>query len=372
MPRISTSSGIPKILDYIPIVSTFSGLVRLFKLAHHKFETRNQVITAKLTKSWGDDEGKRGAIALIPIIGNLILGIHDHLKKSPKNSLIALERAQKIVEDALSPQTDKTLLPTHSLSKLRTRSPSDSLIVFDMPPEVIENILLHLDNTTLLSTRLVSKVWKVLSERHISYLPDVVIGKEMWEKLAKTKVQPPPLPENLDKILAENCPFNSGMKVRDTHILIYFPGTIDNRPHNMLRAYLAIEKLAKVTQTGSLWQTLPNSMREGWFLITKKVIPTDVFKAQQPVSIDSIAKPNYRCITNVEGLWITLFQMKLGNLERDQNYISASRLGTRGNEYEFFLKIINKQDLHIEFTNETPLPHEIAGTLAVRELPLPK
>ena len=87
MNQISSEFKIPKILDYLPVVSTFTGLVRLFMLAHQKTQARQGVLVAKVSKSWGDQTGKRGAIALIPVIGNLILGIHD-LKKSAKDRMI--------------------------------------------------------------------------------------------------------------------------------------------------------------------------------------------------------------------------------------------------------------------------------------------
>lgn len=82
MSRIAESSS-SRTLDYIPLISTFSGIARITRSIYskilHIFDPSKK---AGIDKSLKDrvhvwSEGKRGAIALFPVVGNVILYYHD-------------------------------------------------------------------------------------------------------------------------------------------------------------------------------------------------------------------------------------------------------------------------------------------------------
>ncbi|MCB1075385.1 MAG: hypothetical protein KDK59_07605, partial [Simkania sp.] len=59
---------------------------------------------------------------------------------------------------------------------------------------------------------------------------DMAFGKAKWEKFFGDTGIEPPLPLNINEILNSPCPFWSGKKVRETHVLILVPRTVSGNP----------------------------------------------------------------------------------------------------------------------------------------------
>lgn len=55
-------------------------------------------------------------------------------------------------------------------------------------------------------------------------------GKAEWEYHLGKVDEEPPLPGNIDEILESVCPFRPNKKIKETHLLVMIPTTINNKP----------------------------------------------------------------------------------------------------------------------------------------------
>ncbi len=120
MSGISFSSGFSKvavqtdkICDYIPVVSTVTNLVDIFETCVCKCFKSNSTISQNRYFSYIQNKPFwRSAVLLIPVLGNIAIGIYDfkrytkakkvieETKGAFKNSIEALENATKALENA--------------------------------------------------------------------------------------------------------------------------------------------------------------------------------------------------------------------------------------------------------------------------------
>jgi hypothetical protein len=63
------------------------------------------------------------------------------------------------------------------------------------------------------------------------------LGTAEWEKGFGVKVgAPPPIPESITpELLKSLCPLHPGQKIKDTHILVLIPKTVDGKPYSGLK-----------------------------------------------------------------------------------------------------------------------------------------
>jgi NLR family CARD domain-containing protein 3 len=64
-------------------------------------------------------------------------------------------------------------------------------------------------------------------------IPAMALGAEVWERYFGAVGAAPPLPADIDKILDSPCPFWPGRQVRDTHLLVLVPATVDGEPFTL-------------------------------------------------------------------------------------------------------------------------------------------
>lgn len=103
----------------------------------------------------------------------------------------------------------------------------------ELPFEISLKIFSEFPFTDLGSCGLVSKQWLALSEDQSLWkkIPANAFGAKQWEDFFGIKVDEPPLPLNIHKILKSQCPFSEkGKKIEDTHVLVLIPGRIDEKP----------------------------------------------------------------------------------------------------------------------------------------------
>src|SRR5947209_126222 len=65
-----------------------------------------------------------------------------------------------------------------------------------------------------------------------SYLPkpEGVFAESDWNELGGRVALAPPLPQNMEEIWEGPCPIFPGKRVTDTHVLVYIPTTVDDKP----------------------------------------------------------------------------------------------------------------------------------------------
>jgi hypothetical protein len=66
----------------------------------------------------------------------------------------------------------------------------------------------------------------------VARLPSV-FGAEEWRQYFGEVGVAPPLPSDIDQILGSPCPFWSGKRVRDTHLLVLIPATVNGKPFSL-------------------------------------------------------------------------------------------------------------------------------------------
>lgn len=112
-------------------------------------------------------------------------------------------------------------------------------------------------------------------------------GVQEWERYFGQVGVEPPLPADIAGILHSDCPFWSGKKIKDTHLLVLIPSTVDDRPFtlNLLRSLTQSPRRAGYkTQYRDydydVQQCFGNQCPRSsyWVLVTRDVLPGSRFK----------------------------------------------------------------------------------------------
>ena len=112
-------------------------------------------------------------------------------------------------------------------------------------------------------------------------IASITFGKADWEKYFGDIEQEPPLPANIEEILNASCSFWPNKKVRETHLLVLIPATV-NREHFTTRYLQELIQNPKsgysTTYAAYESNTLNRALKKKsypshWVLMTKDVIP---------------------------------------------------------------------------------------------------
>ncbi|MFM2428238.1 MAG: hypothetical protein RL012_122 [Bacteroidota bacterium] len=120
----------------------------------------------------------------------------------------------------------------------RTSSPSTPLhepLPFHPPtaPQGIAAPTAPVPNSVPASSTLASEHKKPAEVRKQVQLPEEAFGAKEWSQYFGEVGAAPPLPANIDEILSSRCPFWPGKQVKDTHLLVLVPATVDGRPFTL-------------------------------------------------------------------------------------------------------------------------------------------
>lgn len=105
-------------------------------------------------------------------------------------------------------------------------------------------------------------------------------GASAWERHFGKVGPEPEIPEDMKKSLNDNCPFWPDKKIKETHILVLIPSTIDGNPFN-LKKLSEIIKNPKCGYKTEFWISPEFTEqfkeepieRSYWVLITKNIVP---------------------------------------------------------------------------------------------------
>jgi len=131
-----------------------------------------------------------------------------------------------------------------------------------------------------------SSLRPVQNTRSSFTLPGMAFGKAKWAKYFGDVGVEPPLPRDIEGILNAQCIFWSNKKVKDTHLLVLVPQTVNGKPFHLN----SLSKLIKRSLSGNKTEyrnyskyvknDLGNqSSPSHWALMTKDVIPKSRNKA---------------------------------------------------------------------------------------------
>jgi len=120
-----------------------------------------------------------------------------------------------------------------------------------------------------------------------SLIEQLAFGPKDWQRFFGDVGEVPPIPEVMPEILKSQCPFNPGKQVRDTHMLVLIPQTVDGQPFtlNLLQELIGNpkEKAASRFKEYSRFKDYHDAVKDDlgdkqfgeahWILMTKDIIP---------------------------------------------------------------------------------------------------
>jgi len=151
-----------------------------------------------------------------------------------------------------------------------------------LPVEIWTIIFGYLKACELQLAGCVCTSWKIIVNREkLRRVRQYSFGKEKWEKYFGNVNNEPPLPENIFGILESPCPFWSNKRIKDTHLLILIPKTVNDKP-------IALNNLGKLIRHSKQQYKVCYKhfyrkvkvqyknvaiKKSYWILLTKDVIP---------------------------------------------------------------------------------------------------
>ena len=131
-------------------------------------------------------------------------------------------------------------------------------------------------------------------------IPAMAIGPKQWAQHFGEVGGAPPLPADIDKILNSPCPFWEGKQVKDTHLLVLVPATVNGRPYTLdllgaLISYYAgsvKEKLGSQSPRKSYWVLMTRDVLKGsrgeTYDAQKKLVATHAHRIGVPYEIPHV------------------------------------------------------------------------------------
>ena len=111
-------------------------------------------------------------------------------------------------------------------------------------------------------------------------IPSIAFGKAEWGKYFGDIEAEPPLPANIEQILNEPCSFWPDKKVKETHLLVLIPSTVNGKPFTLNYLGELIQKPKSGHSTkykyyygGANWAVGDKSYSSHWVLMTRNIIP---------------------------------------------------------------------------------------------------
>ena len=190
-----------------------------------------------------------------------------------------------------------------------------------------------MNSAQLVNCCLTSKTWNVLASNENLWngvvLREKAFGKKQWETYFGDIGIEPPLPTDIRNILKSPCPFFPGKKVRESHILVLIPETVNGKRLNLtlLGELVKAPKDGKATQYRYIWDEIINDQginqatpKSHWALMTKDVIPGSRNKSypdQKKMIADVVEKTeiNYEVPNAIDAL-ICIFMHHISSGER--------------------------------------------------------
>ena len=212
----------------------------------------------------------------------------------------------------------------------------------ELPRELYQKIFTYLGEVDLARASGVSREWL----KNVEALPygrerrlGRVHGKGAWAHLGDVGEEPP-IPENMDAILAEPCPEALGLErfgttIGETHVLVLIPEILNGQPLTLGRFKTLLDRRdgPKITSwdPGGVENTPPNPSY--WALISKDCIKNSKSKThdQQKQMVAQLGE-NYRLPKVIEMAYGLYLQEKShrGNLYDHDNWTRCEEMNSRG------------------------------------------
>ena len=162
-----------------------------------------------------------------------------------------------------------------------TLAPHPATKVEELPNELLFIIFRLLSPRDQEAAICVCRKWKEVGETpSLKMVREFRFGKSKWKRYFGDIGVEPPFPANIAEILNSPCLFWPNKRVRDTHLLVLIPNTVDGRPFHLN----SLSELIKRPKTGHKTEydyysdyvkdeLGTKSAPSHWALMTRDVIP---------------------------------------------------------------------------------------------------
>lgn len=214
---------------------------------------------------------------------------YKHLEASLKQELQErlaqkeeeLRRAKELGQQQLDLEQQKQELERSYNLKLEQNSAQQKKLIEKQQRALKAKEKEHADRENELRKKIEAiEVQKQSQTRQLRNLqtPSVAMGKAVWERYFGDVGEEPPLPSNIHEILESQCPYWPDKKVKETHLLVLIPKSVNGKSFTVELLEKLIENpigggnatkyfsFGRVTHN---WGGAPNSY---WILFTKKPV----------------------------------------------------------------------------------------------------
>lgn len=141
---------------------------------------------------------------------------------------------------------------------------------------------------------------QAISKMVVDYLEEYPsFGESEWTTLCGRVDPAPSLPPDFSDLWNRPCPIYPGMKISETHMLVYIPATVDGKPFTLKKLGEIAKRFFPQNDKGfrSIWPGVVDelgdkSIKSRWVLMTKDVLPGSRNKsyAEQQKIVARLAK----------------------------------------------------------------------------------
>ena len=152
-----------------------------------------------------------------------------------------------------------------------------------LPQDVLNLVISNLDNDrdiaamSLVNKASYQKIQKLEAENDRIIAKYGIIGKKQWHALLGVTIgDVPPLPEGIEEMMESDCPVWKGKKIRETHMLVLIPETVNGKPLTIGRfAKLYGKKISSYAHLGYIHYkaSVLRAGKSHWVLMTKANLP---------------------------------------------------------------------------------------------------
>jgi len=151
----------------------------------------------------------------------------------------------------------------------------------ELPKDVLLLIFGQLSEQDLARARMVCRRWNVVGQdERVASKFAFALGARVWyEHFGSVGVEPP-LPATINELLKTPCPFWSGKRVQETHMLVLIPATVNGKALTLdsLEELIQKPKKGHATRYSYYWDALQKEFGKQsplsfyWVLMTKDVV----------------------------------------------------------------------------------------------------
>ena len=189
------------------------------------------------------------------------------------------------------------------------KSALETTIRFTLPYVLLSGASLYANKSAwkagLVSTAVLGTAQLAICKAASSYadrrINNSKFGADEWRRYYNVMVDDKALPADIEQRLNQPCPFwgDQGKKVRDTHMLVLIPATVDGQPFNLAKLGNLMQAPTDIGHKAGIspsYESVAGNIIESpdesyWLLMTKEMVPGSIDKdyAEQETIVTAVS-----------------------------------------------------------------------------------